>query len=161
MENVEFLQELASFQVLNQEIKFFRNHQYNQDTIMVENLAYLITTSGTTETEKIVRVPHSSIIPNIVGLQKIFQLTEKEIIYSSAPRTFDVFVVDLFLALISGSSLLVLDQKLKYSSKTLDFLFPASSEHSGVTFMQMTPSLFKRWNLEEINRILNPDSSLR
>lgn len=155
-------QELESIKILNQEIQLLLNLDHQVSRTFFENIAYMITTSGSTGLEKIVRVPFSSIMPNILQLQKIFQLTENDTIFSSAPRTFDVFVVDFFLACISGSSILILDDKLKYSSRTLNYLFPASkSEHPGVTFMQMTPSIFKRWDLKDIQRILEPDSSLR
>lgn len=148
--------------VFKDSIQFQRNSNYKGDQKKIPNLAYTITTSGTTGDEKIVRVPFSCILPNIFGLQEIFKL-QSEVIYSSAPETFDVFVVDFFLSLLSGSCLLILNRNLKFSSKTLEILFPADKiHHSGVTFMQITPSLMQRWSLDEIKgRVLREDSSLR
>lgn len=124
----------------------------------MNRLCYTITTSGTTGQKKIVRVPYSCIKPNVVGLQKIFRL-DRDVIYSSAPCTFDVFVLDLFLALHSGSALMIIDEKLRYSDESMKFMF--STKATGATFLQITPSLFQRYGAANIRKILHPSSSLK
>lgn len=125
----------------------------------MNRICYTITTSGTTGKKKIVRVTYSSIAPNVVCLQKIFRL-HKDVIYSSAPFTFDVFMLDLFLALHSGSALMLMDESLRYSDESMNFMF--TSESTGVTFIQITPSLFQQYGLDNIrNKILHKSSSLK
>lgn len=125
----------------------------------MNRICYTVTTSGTTGQRKIVRVTFNCITSNVVALQKIFNL-ECDVIYSSAPCTFDVFVLDLFLALHSGSALMILDENLRYSDESLNFMF--SLEATGVTFLQITPSLFQHYGIENIqNIIMHPDSKLK
>lgn len=130
---------------------------FNDSGDALNRICYTITTSGTTGQKKIVRVTFNCITPNVVGLQKIFRLN-KDVIYSSAPCTFDVFVLDLFLALHSGSALMILDESLRYSEESLNLMFAQST---GVTFLQVTPSLFQQYGLENIQKILNARSSLK
>lgn len=125
----------------------------------MNRICYTITTSGTTGQRKIVRVTYNCINPNVVGLQNIFRL-HKDVIYSSAPCVFDVFVLDLFLALHSGSALMLVDESLRYSDESLKFMF--SSESSSVTFLQITPSLFQQFGIDTIQQqILHQDSKLK
>lgn len=85
---------------------------------------------------------------------------DKDVIYSSAPCTFDVFVLDLFLSLHSGSALMIVDESLRYSDESINFMF--ATESTGVTFLQITPSLFQQYGLKSIKEtILHPDSSLK
>lgn len=122
---------------------------------------YSIKTSGSTGKEKVVRVPWQSILPNISSLQNIFKL-QKDVIYSSAPVTFDVFVVDLFLTVRSGSAMLILDPNLRFSNESMKILFSDHDTHKGTTFLQTTPSLFQQWGLENIkSKILDKFSSLK
>lgn len=124
----------------------------------MNRICYTITTSGTTGQRKIVRVTYNCITPNVVCLQQIFRL-HHDVIYSSAPCTFDVFVLDLFLALHSGSALVILGDELRYSEESLKFLF---SPEVGVTFLQITPSLFQQYGIVNIQeRILHKNSSLK
>lgn len=122
----------------------------------MNRICYTIKTSGSTGKRKIVRVPYNCIKPNISSLQKIFRLSRQDKIFSSAPCTFDVFILDVFLALHTGSTLLILNDSLRYSEKAIDIL------HNVATFMQITPSLFKNYGLEIIqSKILHKNSSLR
>jgi acyl-CoA synthetase len=123
----------------------------------MNRICYTITTSGTTGQRKIVRATYNCITPNVVSLQQIFHL-HNDVIYSSAPCTFDVFVLDLFLALHSGSALVILDDELRFSEEALVTLF----SKVGVSFMQITPSLFQQFGVENIReKILNQESSLK
>lgn len=134
-----------------------RRFQDNNDPM--NRICYTVATSGTTGQRKIVRVTYNCISLNVVALQKIFRL-DNDVIYSSAPCTFDVFVLDVFLALHSGSALMIMDENLRYSDESLEFMF--SSKSTGVTFLQITPSLFQHYGLENIqNKIFHKDSSLK
>ena len=138
-----------------EEIRIFKDNGNPMNRI-----CYTVTTSGTTGQKKIVRVTYNCIASNVICLQRDFFKLDKDVIYSSAPCMFDVFVLDVLLALHSGSALMIMDESLRYSEESLNFMF--SKESTGVTFLQITPSLFQRHGLESIkNKILHPDSSLK
>lgn len=122
-------------------------------------ICYTITTSGTTAHRKIVRVTYNSIASNVFALQNIFQLNN-DVIFSSAPCTFDVFALDLFLALHSGSALMLMEEQMRYTNESLNLMFAISS--TSVTFLQITPSLFQQlYGIDHIREILHSRSSLR
>lgn len=61
----------------------------------------------------------------------------------------------------NGSTVLMTTNTLRLSSHLLPTIL-FNSTKSSVTIIQMTPSLFQKWTLNEINKIMNPDcSSLR
>lgn len=123
------------------------------------HICYTITTSGTTGQRKIVRVTYNAISSNVFALQRTFKL-DNDVIFSSAPCTFDVFVLDLFLSLHSGSTLKIVDESLRYSEESMELLF--GKESTGVTFLQITPSLFEQYGIENIRaKILHPSSTLK
>lgn len=126
----------------------------------MNRICYTIATSGTTSRQrKVVRVTYNCIAPNLTSLQQIFRL-HKDVIYSSAPCTFDVFVLDVFLALHTGSALMIIDESLRYNEQSLNLLFTSGA--TGVSFMQMTSSLFQQYGIDNIqNIILHPSSSLK
>jgi acyl-CoA synthetase (AMP-forming)/AMP-acid ligase II len=134
-----------------------RNLQHFDDPTY--KLCYAIKTSGTSGRKKIVHVTYKSICSNQLALQRIFQLTPNDIILSMSPITFDPFIVDLFLAFKAGCSLLFVDNSLRFDP----FVFERNdSESTGVTFLQMTPTLFQQFGIDNIQkRILSDDSSLK
>jgi acyl-CoA synthetase len=160
-----FLKLRNSLDVFGKKIRLYKVtnnskiRQFNDAGDPLNRICYTITTSGTTGQRKVVRVTFNCIIPNLVHLQKIFRL-DSDVIYSSAPCTFGVFVLDLFLALKTGSALMIIDESLRYSDESLSFMF--SSEATSVTFMQITPSLFQQFGVENIRKkILSRESSLK
>lgn len=154
-----------SFECFGQQINLYKTSCPDEVRLFKDNcdpmyrICYTVTTSGTTGQRKIVRVTYKCIESNVIALQRIFKLG-KDVIYSSAPCMFDVFVLDVFLALHSGSALMIMDESHRYSEESLDFMF--SSKSTGVTFFQVTPSVFQRHGIENItNKIMNPASSLK
>ncbi|MBZ3883842.1 Acyl-CoA synthetase family member 4 [Sciurus carolinensis] len=96
-------------------------------------LAYVLHTSGTTGTPKIVRVPHACILPNIQHFQILFDITQEDVLFLASPLTFDPSVVEMFVALSSGASLLIIPPSVKVlSSKLAEVLF----SHHRVTVLQ-------------------------
>ncbi|GAB1604630.1 hypothetical protein Ahia01_000744500, partial [Argonauta hians] len=78
-------------------------------------LAYCISTSGSTGQPKIVKVPHSSIVPNIIHLRKLFHVSTKDLLFLASPLTFDPSIVDIFLSLSCGARLLMTSNQIKLS----------------------------------------------
>lgn len=125
---------------------------YNDAGDEKNQICYSITTSGTTGRRKVVRVTYNSIIPNIESLQKVFQLNSSDIVLSSAPITFDVFIMDLFLSLYSGAALKIIPNELRFD--------PA--EATSVSFIQITPTIFTQYGLENIQKkIMHAHSRLK
>ncbi|KAG7198271.1 hypothetical protein KM043_005674 [Ampulex compressa] len=129
--------------------------QYNTD----HHYAYAITTSGTMGTCKVVKVPHSCILPNIIDMKKILQVTEHDKIAQLTNRTFDPSIVEIFLSLSSSATLFMVSKQLKNDANRL----LERMVQSRVSILQMTPSLFLySLPIERLrDTILNKDTPLR
>lgn len=121
-------------------------------------ISYVITTSGTTsKRRKLIMVPHRSIISNIIDLTKEYNLTSKDNMLICSPFTFDPSYCDLFLGLCIGASLLLISNSFRNSPLNLKRL-----KFEDLTYMTITPSLWNRFKLEDIEScILSPRSALR
>ncbi|XP_065828359.1 beta-alanine-activating enzyme-like isoform X2 [Oscarella lobularis] len=122
------------------------------------DLAYVMSTSGSTGEPKLVKVPHECIVPNIVDLMRIFQLGVDDVVLLCSPYTFDPSVVEMFCALSSGACLLIVSDVVKRQPNVLlDILI----KHN-VTVMQPTPALFYGFRDDVISSaILGKTSKLR
>ncbi|XP_053961408.1 beta-alanine-activating enzyme isoform X1 [Anastrepha ludens] len=140
----------------------------------VPSLCYSIATSGTTGLPKIVQVPYSCMEPNIVAISTQLKISESDVIYLCAPFTFDPFMVDLFLALNRGATLLISAPTLRLNpNKLIKILWPKLLDHDrsllrensnciGATFLQATPSFFRLFGDAAIKDvILHESNSLR
>ncbi|XP_075608235.1 beta-alanine-activating enzyme isoform X4 [Balearica regulorum gibbericeps] len=123
------------------------------------SLAYILHTSGTTGIPKIVRVPHKCIVPNIQHLKSIFEITQDDMLFLASPLTFDPSVVELFIALTSGASILVVPNTIKMMPVELS---AALFHHHHVTVLQATPTLLRRFGAHIIkSTVLSANTSLR
>jgi len=75
--------------------------------------AYAIATSGSTGIPKIVKVPHSCILPNIVDLRRILNVTNSDKIAQLTNFTFDPSIVEIFLSLFCAATLFMVSKSLK------------------------------------------------
>lgn len=155
---------ILRFTIFETNITFFKYNSEEEVTkkeMFPIQICYTIQTSGSTGLPKIVRVPFQCILPNILQLKNLFQISSLDRIYVNSPSTFDPFIVDLFLALSTGASLIMTENTLRLSpEKLLKILF--YDKKIGTTFTQMTPALFQRFGDDDIqNRILNEESTLR
>ncbi|XP_053113285.1 beta-alanine-activating enzyme isoform X2 [Hemicordylus capensis] len=122
-------------------------------------LAYVLHTSGTTGTPKIVRVPHKCIVPNILHLRDLFEITPDDMVFMASPLTFDPSVVELFIALASGASLLIVPNPIKMMPQELS---EALFQRHSVSVLQATPTLLRRFGAERIkSTVLSSNTSLR
>lgn len=125
----------------------------------IKDLAYCMYTSGTTGNPKIVRVPHHCIIPNILHLRHFFCVNSNSKVAMMSPTTFDPFVVEMFLALSSGATLVMLTKEIRLNPRKLSLVLFNMAK---VTIMQSTPSLMKRFSVSELqNQIFTGTSSLK
>ncbi|TMW42008.1 hypothetical protein DOY81_012912, partial [Sarcophaga bullata] len=126
------------------------------------NLCYTIATSGSTGQPKMVHVPYDCLKPNIVSLSSLLNIHSQDIIFLSSPHTFDPFVVEFFMALMNGTGLLITSNEIRLQPQTLiEILFPGkNSLMKGITIYQTTPSLFRRFGINNIKNILSENISL-
>ncbi|NXW53483.1 ACSF4 enzyme, partial [Eurystomus gularis] len=123
------------------------------------SLAYVLHTSGTTGIPKIVRVPHKCIVPNIQHLKSIFEITQDDVLFLASPLTFDPSVIELFVALTSGASILVVPNTIKMMPVELS---AALFHHHHVTVLQATPTLLRSFGAHIIkSTVLSANTSLR
>ncbi|XP_040068833.1 beta-alanine-activating enzyme-like [Ixodes scapularis] len=121
-------------------------------------MAYIMWTSGSTGDSKIVQVPHCCIVPNVIHLRKIFNITPKDVICGICPFTFDPIVIQIFLALTSGATLLIPSEVIK---ETPSEIVKLVTTHK-VSFLQATPSFFFSIGANLIKKsLLSPDTNLR
>ncbi|XP_060884723.1 beta-alanine-activating enzyme isoform X2 [Labrus mixtus] len=123
------------------------------------DLAYVLHTSGTTGVPKTVRVPHRCILPNILHLRSLFQMSSDDVVLLASPLTFDPSVVDMFLALSSGAQLLIVPAVMKKMPRRLaQLLF---TRHK-TTVLQVTPTLLVRFGQRILQQeVLSSGSTLR
>ncbi|XP_062613897.1 beta-alanine-activating enzyme-like [Saccostrea cucullata] len=125
----------------------------------IPNIAYCITTSGSTGQPKLVQVPHSCIIPNITDIRSIYDMKSNDVVLLCSPLTFDPSIVEIFVTLTSGASLLIVPDHVKAQSKKL---LSVIYRRNKVTVLQATPSLIQRQPATDVrDSILSSSSSLR
>ncbi|XP_022901712.2 beta-alanine-activating enzyme [Onthophagus taurus] len=118
----------------------------------IEKINYVVETSGTTGPSKQIWVEHYCIYSNIRDLRTKLNISHEDAIYYQTNITFDPSMIELYLSLTTGASLLIISNPLKRDfSKLFQILFKTGS----ITFLQMCPSTFLQWSQEEINYILN------
>lgn len=131
-----------------------------EDTLLGFDLAYAITTSGTTGIPKIVKVPHQCIVPNILHISEIYGLTGADTVLQASPMTFDPSIVEIFTTFFSGATLLMIPDSLKLQPRSLASF---AVERNKVTVIQATPSLISSIASSGVLRssLLSAKSSLR
>lgn len=77
------------------------------------HFAYAIATSGSTGMPKVVKVPHSCILPNITDLKKSLAITNSDKIAQLTNFTFDPSIIEIFLSLCCAATLFMVSKALK------------------------------------------------
>ena len=99
------------------------------------NLMYVIYTSGSTGAPKGVGVCHRSVLNCLSSLGQTLSLDKEARVLSLTTLSFDISVLELFLPLVTGAKLLVVDRSLAMDGKLLS----GEIERSCVTHVQATP----------------------
>lgn len=115
-----------------------------------EDVAYIIYTSGTTGNPKGVVVQHKSICNTLQWRCAYYDFNTADIILQVPSFAFDSSVEDIFCALLSGATLLLMEEQQKDDPVYLQSLL---STH-GVTHFLAVPSFYKLV-LEELHEYLN------
>ena len=112
------------------------------------DLAYVIYTSGSTGKPKGVMVEHKNIVNLALGqIKKTYQLNEGDRVLQSSPISFDPAMEQIFIALLSGAALYLIN---KETLLNLAKLHPFLRDH-GITYLYHVPSFLKNLDLSELN----------
>ncbi|MEV0623426.1 amino acid adenylation domain-containing protein [Nonomuraea sp. NPDC050404] len=98
--------------------------------------AYVIYTSGSTGRPKGVIVSHRALANLLAGMRELVASTAGDVWLSAASLTFDMSVPEIYLPLVTGGRLVLVEPKAAILGKHLAALI----EREGVTHMQATPS---------------------
>ncbi|MEP6995886.1 MAG: amino acid adenylation domain-containing protein, partial [Acidobacteriota bacterium] len=101
--------------------------------------AYVIYTSGSTGQPKGVCVPHSALVNLLRAMRERPGLGEADVLLGIATISFDIAGLELFLPLITGARLDLLDRRIATDARAL----AESIAEIQPTVMQATPSLWR------------------
>ncbi|MFI2711344.1 amino acid adenylation domain-containing protein [Micromonospora sp. NPDC018662] len=104
-----------------------------------EHLAYLIYTSGSTGRPKGVRVTHRAVVNTLAAMRERPGLTRDGTMLAMASFAFDMSVPELFLPLVVGARMLLVDRDVAYDAGRLAGLLAAER----VTLAQGTPTTWR------------------
>ncbi|MEX3616919.1 non-ribosomal peptide synthetase [Paenibacillus glucanolyticus] len=103
------------------------------------DLAYVIYTSGSTGNPKGVMVEHKSILNTLAWRKSYYSFGEQDVVLQLPSISFDSSIEDIFTALISGASLILLNNAQKLNIKFIEQLITDEK----VTHFLTVPSFYK------------------
>jgi amino acid adenylation domain-containing protein len=103
------------------------------------NLAYVIYTSGSTGRPKGVQVTHGALANLLEAMRRLLPINERDALLAVTTLSFDIAALEIFLPLIVGARVELVDRDLAADGTRLaDRL-----NDSGITFMQATPATWR------------------
>lgn len=103
------------------------------------DIAYVIYTSGSTGKPKGVLVPHSAAVNMLCSMIEWPGFTANDRILATTTLSFDISVAEMFLPLVAGGSVAIVDRKTAKDTVAL----VAAMDKFEVTFMQATPAMWR------------------
>lgn len=108
-------------------------------TISPDDPAYIIYTSGSTGEPKGVIIDHAGIANTICSQKKIFEVNEYDRHLQYASLSFDASISEIFVALLSGGTLYIIDDDAKKDPQQLaDFI-----EENQIHIATLPPAFYK------------------
>ena len=102
----------------------------------LEDIVYVIFTSGSTGLPKGVMLMHKNIVNFIYGMKERLNITSKDIVASITTISFDIFVLESLMPLLSGAKIVIANEK----EQTDVVAFNELCLKNKVTLVQTTPS---------------------
>ncbi len=115
------------------------SHQNLSQEISPRSLAYVIYTSGSTGRSKGVQIEHGSLVNEICSLKEKFRITEQDRILQTANYVFDPSIEQIFLALLSGATLVLITRDTLVDGELMEKVL----DEKQITYLHLTPSLLK------------------
>lgn len=111
----------------------------NESSEPSKDIAYVIYTSGSTGKPKGVLVPHSSAVNMLWSMIEWPGFTSEDRILATTTLSFDISVAEMFLPLVTGGSVAVVDRQTAKDTTAL----VAAMKQFEVNFMQATPAMWR------------------
>ena len=108
-------------------------------TVSDTDLAYVIYTSGSTGQPKGVMIPRRALNNVLCSVRDWFQLGSQDVLLALTTIAFDIAGVDLWLPLLVGARLLMVERATALDEQLLQDII----HREGVTFLQCTPPSWK------------------
>jgi tyrocidine synthetase-3 len=125
------------------------NEQNPAVLISPHDLVYIIYTSGSSGMPKGVMVTHQSVVNLCFSRQEAFCINEQECILQFSPLIFDASVEQIWLALLNGASLILVDRDvIADPGRFQEYI---RSQH--VTHFDTTPSFLEHVSLQQPNAL--------
>jgi len=99
------------------------------------NLAYILYTSGSTGKPKGVQIPHRAVVNFLTAMRKQTGMTDADTLLAVTTLSFDIAVLELFLPLTVGASIVLSRREIANDGERLSLLL----DEAKVTVMQATP----------------------
>lgn len=113
-ETLQLFQSTKVLYVDKPDVQCLKEKGYKQQRIRYDDIAYVIFTSGSTGEPKGIKIKHHSVTNLIVALdEQIHQFGDYGNIGLLSPMVFDLSVGQLFLALLTGKTLVILSDERK------------------------------------------------
>ena len=136
------------------QIERYPGHISPRTSVQPDNLAYIISTSGSTGQPKCVQIVHAAVCNLLIDLRHRLALSENEVTAALASFAFDMSLPELFLPLITGTQAVILKPDATRDAEQLLTLLL----QYGITWIQATPTT---WSLLLEAGLLNVHPSCR
>ncbi len=107
--------------------------------VSTESPAYIIYTSGSTGKPKGVQVAHSNVINLVNSMAKEPGITSEDKIFAVTTISFDATVMEIFLPLLHGASIVFVDEETRRDGH----LLLKKAVNDGITMMWGTPTIYQ------------------
>lgn len=124
-------------QMLSEQITTNPKRKYIAQSTL--NLAFVIYTSGSTGEPKGVMVTHSNISNLLLSLKKLLEINHDDTFLSITAPSFDIHVTELYLPLVCGAKVAILDWEEVHNPIKL----AQSQQNYAVSVMQATPATWQ------------------
>lgn len=111
--------------------------EYSCPDVCPENLAYVIYTSGSTGKPKGVQITHAGAVNFLRSMQQTPGLSRRDIVLAATTVSFDISVLEIFLPLITGARMHLIDQATAVDGQKL------IPHVTAVSVMQATPATWR------------------
>ncbi len=148
-DRIEYILEDSACKVIidEKELQKFNEYSANEKNAKTplaaiakpKDLAYVIYTSGSTGKPKGVIVEHTQVVNLILSQIRSFEITEEENILQFSNVFFDASVEQIFIALLSGARLSLIDKQTMIEPEKLE----AFIESNKITHVHSVPSVLK------------------
>lgn len=127
--------------------KYSKN--YTSPIVSINNLAYVIYTSGSTGKPKGVMIEHKGIMNTILSQIEFFGVTKNNSGLLFASISFDASISEIFMILLSGAKLCVINKDERYDHKSLEEFM----NRTGVDIATIPPSYLRLMEIQNLKTL--------